>query len=201
MRTYGALQLTVSSPAQSFIEPIDTRQVRTWLGLPETDPDEDHDLLLQSLISAARSVAELYQHLELAVKQWDMHLDEFPADEIELPRGPVASVDLVQYTNSVGTVTAMVEGTDYTVDLSRNLLTPVSGGSWPSATLQPSGGVLVRFSSGYSQSHSFWSGGQGVRIMQFMRLCIADWHEQRIPGEVPPAAEWLLNMDPNLTIP
>lgn len=199
MRTYGALDLTVSSPAQSFIEPIDTRQVRTWLGLPETDPDEDQDLMLNSLISAAREIAELYQHRDLAVKQYDLRLDSFPFD-IELGY-PVQSVDLVQYTDSTGTEVALVVGTDYIVDTARNLITTVYGGTWPTATLYPSGGVLVRFTAGYPPTHPFWS-AKGARIKTFMQLAIATWHEGKLPaGELPPQLEWLLNMDPNINIP
>lgn len=200
MATYGALELTVSSPAQSFVEPIDTRQVRTWLGLPETDPDEDHDLLLQSLISAARSVAEQYQHRELAVKQWDLRLDSFPTAEIVL-RHPLQSVDLVQYTDSAGDDTSLVVGTDYVVDIVRSVLAPAYGVSWPTPNFYPSGAVLVRFTSGYPPSHAFWA-SQGVTILQGMRLLICDWHEHRIPmGEVPVTVEWLFNMGANVSVP
>lgn len=200
MKSYGTFELTGASPAQSFIEPLDARQVRTWLGISETDADEDQQFLLDGLISAARNVAELHQHRDLAVKQWDLHLDEFPTEEIELLH-PLQSVDLVQYTDSVGSVTTMVEGTDYTVDLSRNVLTPISGGSWPSGTLQPSGAVLVRFTSGYPPAHPFWSGDQGQTIKQGMRLLICDWHERRIPGDIPDAAVWLFNMGARLNVP
>lgn len=205
MKTYGMLELTEASPPQSFVEPLDARQVRTWLALSETDPDEDQQDMIESLISAARSVAELYQHRDLAVKQWDLRLDEFPEGDVQLSE-PLQSLDVFQYTDSTGTVTALAEGTDYSVDLSRSLVTPISGGSWPSASLQPSGGILIRFSSGYPPNHPFWA-NDGARLIQGMRMLIAGWHEGRLPytdstnSEYPFAVTSLFQMNVRYQVP
>jgi uncharacterized phiE125 gp8 family phage protein len=190
MTKYASLELTISSPAQVFTEPIDARQMRTWLGLTETDPDEDQDAMIESLISAARHVAESFQGRDLITKQYDMRLDAFCSHEIEL-HSPLQSVELVQYTDYAGSTTTLVAGTDYIVDTARALLMPAYGESWPTFTPYPSGAVLIRFTSGYTADHPFWL-NQGQQIIQGMRMLVAAWHEGRLPfipngtpGELP----------------
>lgn len=206
MRTYGHIELTVSSPAQNFCEPLSLAEVRMFLNLAERSPaDLDEQAMLESFVIAARETAERYQGYDLTEKQYDLHLDYFPG-EIDLGY-PLQSVDLVRYTDSDGATTTMVEGTDYIVDTVRGLVMPTYNGSWPSTTLFPSSGVFVRFTRGYPENHPFWS-STGQRILQGMKMLIAGWHEGRLPfnpnggntGEYPFAVTALLSLGSRIMV-
>jgi uncharacterized phiE125 gp8 family phage protein len=174
-KSYGLLRLTETSPAQTFTEPLTVAEVQTYLNLPTYSPaDTSLDTQLESFIRAARETAELYQGRDLVAKQWDLLLDEFPADEIVL-RQDVSTVDLMQYTEDDSTTTTMTVTTDYIVDLQRGLILPPVGGSFPSAALWPSSAVLARFTVSPR--------AMDEHIKIGMLMLVAAWHEGRLPFE------------------
>jgi uncharacterized phiE125 gp8 family phage protein len=178
---YGSLNLTATSPPQSFTEPLTLSEVKKYLTLPERSPvDEDEDNMISDMITAAREEAETQQGRDLVEKQWDLSLDYFPC-EIRL-RAPLQSVDLVKYKNSEGVETSLVANTDYIVDAAKQpgRLIPVYSGSWPSFTAWPSSAVTVRYTSGYSPASVFWS-DSGRRIRQGMLMLISEWYNNRMP--------------------
>lgn len=196
----GSLNLVVASPAQSFTEPLTVAEVEQFLRLPSLSPvDDDRDTLLESLIIAAREVAEIEQRRDLVEKQWDLSLDcwRYP---IPL-REPLVSVDLVQYTDSAGTVTTLSENTDYIVDTAKHpgVICPPYGAIWPSFTPWPSSPILIQFTSGLSATDIFWSDA-GQRVLLGMKMLIAHWYNNgdimAAPGamgtEIPWAAKVLL---------
>lgn len=178
MKKYGVLELTVTSPVQSFTEPIDLDAIRHYLRLEIPSPtDSEEDDLLNAYIAAAREVAETFQNRDLVSKQWDLVIDEFPDAEISL-RVPLSTVDLVQYKDSDGATHTMTEDTDYIVDTARGIVMPAYGETWPSFTAWPSGAVTVRFTSGYAATDAFWANA-GKRILTGMKLLIGQWYENR----------------------
>lgn len=196
MKPYGELNLTVSSPEQAFDEPLTLRSVKEYLNLDQgvtAQVDEN----LESFISAARSMAEDLQGLDLVGKQYDLTLDYFRPYAIEL-RQPLRSVDLFQYTDSDGVDHPLVEGIDYIVDLRRGLVKPPIDWTWPTTgTLWPTSAILIRFTSGYSSGSAFWL-DHGAKILQGMRMLIVGWHEGRYPygnnvNELPYAVTALLS--------
>jgi len=176
---YGTLRLTVTDPAQTFTEPITLADVKTHLRLDASFSDDD--ALLAVLISAARGQAELLQNRDLVRKQWDLYYDYWPAYRLRL-RAPTVSVDLMQYTDLAGTVTAMVANTDYVVDLQKEpaIVTPPWNRSWPAFTPHPSSSILTRFTSGYTANDPYWSGA-GALVKAGMFLLISSWYENRLP--------------------
>ncbi len=184
MKCYGNLDLTVSSPAQSFTEPLTLAEVKAFLEIPERSPtDEAEDAMLEGFISGAREQAEILQNRDLVEKQYDLSLDYFGYC-IELRR-PLISVDLVQYRDNEGTVTALVEDTDYIVDLARGIIVPPYGKFWPVFTPWPTSAVLVRFTSGMSNADAFWNDA-GARIKIGMKHLISAWFTHRLPFEIGP---------------
>jgi uncharacterized phiE125 gp8 family phage protein len=182
MVPYGSLNLTATSPIQSFTEPISRAEAKAYLNLPERSPtDAEEDALIDSFISAAREIAETLQGRDLVRKQWDLSLDYFHCYEIEC-RAPLASVDLVKYRDSDGNYTTLTEGTDYIVDTAKQpgWVLPAYGEQWPSFTAWPSSAVLVRYTSGYASTDAFWS-GPGDRIKTGMKMLISMWYNGRIP--------------------
>lgn len=206
MRAYGAIELTVASPPQSFTEPLSLDEIMYFLHVEQSSPpDLGQEDMLETMIIAARELAEVAQGRDLTAKQYDLSLDFFAGsnmmsqaphiyssglmfnfgtgygNEIEL-RSPLQSVDLVQYINSDGAVFTLTENTDYLVDKNRSLIITPYGKMWPFFTARPSSAVTIRFTSGFPSNHPFWSNA-GQRILMGMKMLISSWHENRIPFE------------------
>jgi uncharacterized phiE125 gp8 family phage protein len=175
MCRHGSIVLTVTSPAQSFVEPITLSEAKAFLRLPEYSPtDAAADAMVSDFITAAREQAEMYQGRDLVEKQWDLSLDYFHGWEIRL-REPLKSVDLITYKDSDGATHALAEGTDYIVDLARALIMPPYGETWPAFVAWPSSAVTIRFTTtavAVTQS-----------VLVGMRLLIMGWHSGQVPKE------------------
>lgn len=203
MKNYGTLSLTVASPtAQTFTEPLSLEEVKQFLELPQERSPVDllEDAMLGGFITGARVEAERLGKRALVVKQYDLALDHFyPCGswrggmwrgdehrraEIELPV-PLIGVDLVQYKDSNGDTTPLVENTDYIVDTARGLVMPPYNLTWPSFTPWPSSAVLVRFRAGMTGDDPFWSNA-GQRVLIGMKELISAWYTHRLPFEIGP---------------
>jgi hypothetical protein len=136
------LKLTVTSPVQSFTEPVTLDEIRQALGT--ANADNSRDVLFLAYAPAARQVAEVCQQRDLVEKQWDQFMSYFPCDCISL-RDNATSIETFRYRKSDGDYVAMVEGVDYEFDAALSILTPVSGGSWPTAELWPSSAIEIQF--------------------------------------------------------
>jgi len=183
---YGSLNLTAGDEAQTFEEPLDLGEVKSFLNLPDRSPaDPEEDTTLGAMISAAREVAEILQNRDLVEKQWDLSLDYFITYQIIL-RDPLASVDLVQYTDKDGTQHTLAENTDYLVDKSKHpgRILPAWNTTWPAFWARPSSAVLVRFTSGLSSTDAFWNEAGG-RIKLGMKMLISAWFNNRLPFGAP----------------
>ncbi len=197
MRTYGHLQLTATSPVQTFTEPITLAEAKTHLNLPERSPtDAAEDAMIEGFISGAREQAEWAQNRDLVPKQFDLYLDYFPyaigqpwAPSVGMPeiqlRTPLVSVDLIRYKDSDGVTHDLVEGTDYIVDLARGLVMPPFGVPWPSFVAWPSSAVLVRHTAGFASTDAFWNDA-GKRLKIGMLELISHWFSGRLPFELGP---------------
>lgn len=180
--SYGSANLTETSPPQSFTEPLTLAEVKSYLKIPVRSPvDPDEDSVLAQLITAAREQGEIAQNKDLVRKQIDLSFDYWPSYRVELG-APLVSVDLVQYTDSAGVVHPMVLNTDYIVDTAKRpgILSPPYNGTWPTFTPWPSSAILVRFTSGYSNTSAWWANaGSSVRVG--MKLLISNWYNNRLP--------------------
>lgn len=182
--SYGSLNLTQQSPAQSFVEPLTLTEVLNYLrvAIPESNDAENNEIL--GFISAAREQAEILQGKDLVQKQWDLSYDYWPSYRI-MTRQPLVSVDLAQYKDSNGNVTAMAQNVDFIVDTSKGpgIIAPPYNKTWPTFTPWPSSSLLFRFTSGYSSTDPFWNDA-GARIKIGMKLLISAWYNNRIPFEI-----------------
>lgn len=171
MRSYGVYKLTVTSPVQMFTEPLTAQEMASFLRLPGTLSAAD-EALLESQITAAREVAEVFQQRDLVAKQYDLWMDGFPGGEIEL-RDPLSTVDLFTYRGDDGNTVTLVENTDYIVDTVRSLVMPPDGGSWPSASLWPTSAVLIRHTTAPPEIDAATLNG--------IRYLVCGWFEGRLP--------------------
>lgn len=178
-------RLSVTSPPQAFTEPISAAEAASFLNLDTPIADDDAPELA-GMISAAREWAEGIHKRELVTKQWDMVMDYLPPWQIEL-KCPLISVDLFQYKDSTGAVTALAENTDFIVDTAKEpglILPPFGTQSWPSFMPWPSSAVLVRFTAGLTNDDPFWL-SHGTHIKIGMKQLISLWHTRRLPFQRP----------------
>ena len=128
----------------------------------------DDDLLIGSLITAARQAAETITGRQLMTARWKLVLDAFPgpllmhagsgssfslpAHAILLAKCPVQSVVSVEYLDMNGT-TQVLPASDYVLDAACEpaRLSPVFGKTWP-PTLPQIGAVTVTFDAGYGSA-------------------------------------------------
>jgi uncharacterized phiE125 gp8 family phage protein len=114
-----------------------------WVDHPEGE-------LIEGYLAAAREHAELYTELSLAPQTLELALDEFPSAEIQLPRGPVRSVESVSYVDEDGNAQT-VDAANYVLDdySGDAWLLPADGFDWP-ATGRFANAVKVRYIAGFS---------------------------------------------------
>jgi hypothetical protein len=183
---YGSLNLTEQSPSQTFIEPLTLQEVAQYLRISlrsdDTESDEANEIL--GYIMSAREQAEIMQNKDLVRKQYDLTFDYWMSYRIRL-RFPLASVDLVQFTDWEQNVTTLQQGTDYIADLTKNpgTISPPYNGTWPTFTPFPSSALLIRFTSGYLSTDPFWRDA-GARVKIGMKLLISGWINNKIPYEI-----------------
>lgn len=185
LNDWPSLRLSESSPAQTWVEPLTTAQVRKAVNIEYgSTTDDDQEQEFTDMIVAARQQAEYFQNRDLVRKQWDMTRDYFDAYRIGL-RDPLISVDLVRYTKSDATTADLVVGTDYFVDKARAspCIAPAYNTRWPAYSAQPSSSVLIRFTSGYSivDDSSGWWNGPGAVVKRGMLALIQHWFDNRLP--------------------
>lgn len=166
--TGARLKLTITSPPQSFTEPVSVTQAKEWCEIPAADTTRND--LMTTLIVAARELAELRQGRDLVEKQWDLTLNGF-SECIEL-RDNASSIDLVEYRDSAGNWTT-VSAAGYILDTAQNILIPPYSESWPSFTAYPSSAVLVRY--------TVTPPAVETQVLMGMRFCISMWFNNRIP--------------------
>lgn len=165
------LHLTLTSPPQSFTEPLTLAEARAFLSIPAADTTQD--TMIGALISAAREVAELRQGRDLVAKQYDLTMDSIPA--VVTTRDGLSTVDLFQYRDSVGDYHPLTEDVDFITDTVSGLVMPVYGTSWPSFTPWPTGAVLVRYTVSPRAID--------IQVLLGMRFLVSQWYVNRIPAE------------------
>jgi uncharacterized phiE125 gp8 family phage protein len=157
-----------------------TAQTDWVLELPEVKghlriTDTDEDAFIQELIYAVQAKVEEECDLGLNTATYDLKLDEFPDDEIEIWMWPVASISSVKYIDENGTEQE-VSSANYKTELTSKpaRIKPYDGFAWPGIKYTYPGAVTVRFITGFT-SPAVVPGD----LKQAMYLMIADWYDNR----------------------
>lgn len=182
-------------------DPISLTETKAHLRVDNTD----EDTLISGLIAAATA------HLDgkdgmlgrcLVPQTWELVLDAFPSDGIEIPLPPLISITSVTYVDTAG-VTQTVSSDDYEVDTANEpgWVMPSDAG-WPS-TMDTINAVKIRFRAGYEgDEDASPPGATGVpaAIKLAMKQMIAHWFNSResvaigvSTGEIPMTANMLLS--------
>ncbi len=177
-------------------EPVPLEELKNDIRV-DSDLTAD-DVLILGLGKAARTLAEQVQGRALITQTWDLTLDGWPAKGyFELPRAPLQSITSIKYYDEDDTEATVDSGT-YFVDIASEPGRVVlnSGESWPSTTLRPVNGVIVRFVAGYGDDAE----DVPETTRQAIRLLVGHWYENReaistsgaVPKEVPLGVQALL---------
>lgn len=170
----------LSPPAE---EPVVLADAKNHLRV-DSDLTTD-DSLITLMISAARRYAESYTGRSFITQKWRLTLDAFPGPSllgvpmgipfslpghaVLLERGPVQSVDQIQYQDMSGTWQTMSTA-DYVAELTSPMprITPVFGKIWPTPTLPQIGAVRIDYTAGFGNTAA--DVPEGIRQWILMRV-------------------------------
>jgi uncharacterized phiE125 gp8 family phage protein len=129
-------------------EPVSLALAKSHLRVDSTDDDN----LIAGLITAARVYCEQFQNRAYLEQVWDLWLDAWPdEDHIDIPLPPLQSVTSIKYYDTDDTEYTF--GTDY-YDVDTKSFNGRAvlkyGETWPTETLRPSNGIVIRFVCGYA---------------------------------------------------
>lgn len=134
------MSLTVKTPPAQ--EPVTLQEAKLHLRVSTDESDPQ----ISALVVAARERAERYLNRSLVTQTLVYRLDGFPR-VIELPAGPVQSVESITYTGTEGE-SQTVDSADYRVDAEGARIVPAVDKSWPQTAELPAS-VEVEYVAGY----------------------------------------------------
>jgi len=136
------------------------------------------DMLVSSLILAARLHIERCLDLALISQSWSLYLDRWPdAPFVELPLAPLISVDAVRLYSPTGSSATLDPGL-FIVDAAsrRPRLALHQGQSWP-APGRSVNGIEVAFTAGYGDTED----DVPAPVRLAVKMLVAHWYEAREP--------------------
>jgi len=159
----------VTAPSE---EPIELSEAKNHLRIDGTD----EDTLISGLIATAREHAEHFTRRAFITQTWELWLDAWPDGEcITLPLPPLQSVAHVKYYG-IDDTEYTFDSANYFVDTNNEPGRVVLGysKSWPTLTLRPANGIVVRYVCGYGAASAV-----PQAIKQAMLLHIGAMFENR----------------------
>jgi uncharacterized phiE125 gp8 family phage protein len=161
-------------------EPLSYGQVKSQIQASSND----HEALIAELIVSARQTVEQDTGLRLLSQTWDLTLDAFPDDAIELPIGPLQSVTSITVTPVTGAA-AVVASTNYIVDTANGRIVLADTGTWP-GDIRIAAGIVVRCVLGYATTALV-----PAPLVDAMRELVASRYAARVGSQYVPPPRWL----------
>ena len=165
--------MNITRYAAPTTTPVDLDEVKAHLRVDFSDDDP----LITALIDAATSYLDGWTGIlgrAMITQTWELALDDFPADAIYLPLGPLQSVASITYIDATG-LPQTVPSVNYYVDTKSldGWVVPNADTPWPETMYAPNV-VTVRFVCGYGDAPAV-----PQAIKQAMLLLIGHWYENR----------------------
>ena len=132
--------------ADAATEPISLTTAKDFLRIDGTWSDAQ----ITTLIKAGRQAAEDFTNISIPIQTLELAFDEYPPDEIELPKGPLVSLEAITLTEQASGVTSSVLTTSYITDTFGSRIVKKNASHYPSITLQETNGFVVEYKAGYS---------------------------------------------------
>lgn len=159
------------------VEPLTVAEAKLHLRVDISDDDA----YIGTLITAAREWVEAYLDRTLITTQLILRAAEFPTEELELARPPMATAGtatavVITYTLA-DTTTATLSTALYRVDRTTTPgnVAPIINGTWPSDVIEDANAVAVTYWAGYGPT----SASVPATIRHAMLMLIGHWYESR----------------------
>ena len=168
--------------------PVTMAEAKEHLRVDVSDDDTTIDLYVR----AATGAAEEWLGRALIDQTWELTLDEFPPNELRIPRPPLIEIVSVIYDDAAGDEQTL-NAASYTVDSSSEpgWLTPASG-AWP-ATFAGINAVRIRFRAGYLDNASPAVQNVPDNIRNAILMAAGDYYANRetmIVGQTLTTSTW-----------
>ena len=159
------------------VEPLTVAEAKLHLRVDISDDDT----YIGTLITAAREWVENYLDRTLITTQLILRAAEFPTEELELARPPMATAGtatavVITYTLA-DTTTATLSTALYRVDRTTTPgnVAPIINGTWPSDVIEDANAVAVTYWAGYGPT----SASVPATIRHAMLMLIGHWYDRR----------------------
>jgi uncharacterized phiE125 gp8 family phage protein len=142
---------------------------------------DSEDLLIGSLLLAARLHIERSLDLALISQSWSLYLDHWPgASFVELPLAPLITVDAIRLYSNTGSSVSIAPGL-YVIDAAshRPRIARKDGQGWP-VPGRTINGIEIAFTSGYGAT----ADDVPMPIRQAIKMLVAHWYEVRSPVNI-----------------
>jgi uncharacterized phiE125 gp8 family phage protein len=127
------------------VEPITLVEAKAHLRVDHTDDDT----LIQGLIAASRTSCENWTGRAFITQTLELVIDDFPSDEILIPKPPLQSVTSIKYDDADG-VEQTLGTLLYAVDnVSQPGWVVPSSEGWPTSIWDGINSVRIRYVAGY----------------------------------------------------
>jgi uncharacterized phiE125 gp8 family phage protein len=156
---------------QPSAEPLTLAEAKSMLKIDSTDEDD----YIVRLIMRARRMTENYCALSLLTQEREINLDCFPCGIINVPYGPVQSVDSFTYIDADGDEQTLVEGTDFRVDTKSDVCRIEAINSWPTAKTQVNA-VTIQYTAGFTNVGEDWLPEEAIEMCSKL---VARMYEKR----------------------
>ncbi len=171
------------------IEPITVDELKTFAAIDY----DDHDFLLEGIITAVRQAAEEYTGRAFVEQSIKMLMDYWPGTVIKLPRPPLISITKVATLDEDDVETEYVSSNYYVITgaIPGQLVLKQSV-SEPTNTERDYGGFLIRYKAGYGDTAEDIPGPfrEGIKVW----ASIAYSNRVLNPKEPPPEARIFLDL-------
>ena len=167
----------------SSTEPVSIDEIKHHLRISTATTVEDS--LLNSYITAARQVAEQITKRSLINTEWELTIDGFDSEIIELPMGAPLTTStahvVITYRKSTGDSTTL-PSTCYVVDYRAEpaIIRLPYNGEWPDDVEDAPGAVHIIYRAGYS-SLTPPTTVAPIAIRQWIQMRVGQMYEYREP--------------------
>jgi uncharacterized phiE125 gp8 family phage protein len=173
------------------IEPVTVEELKTFAAIEY----DDHDSLLEGIITAVRQAAEEYTGRAFIEQTIKMLMDYWPDTVIKLPMPPLISVTKVATLDEDDVETEYASSNYYTIGRAGTIpgqLVLKQSVSEPTNTERDYGGFLIRYKAGYGDAAEDVPGPlrEGIKVW----AAIAYSNRVLNPKEPPPEARIFLDL-------
>lgn len=175
---------------QPAFEPVSLAEAKTHLEYTGTAKNA----YITSLIKTARRICEGYSGLSFVTQERSVKMDHFPALKkyIEIPYGPVQTIDSFTYIKDDGTTVTLVENTDYIADTHSGIcrLFPIDDQGevdlWPTDVKMRPNAIVINYTAGYDEAVNEPLPEQAKQAMLMQIGSLFEQREDARQGEVTP---------------